>query len=216
MISSWNNFSSNINEVKKLGELYDHMVKSLKLPGEDLVDLLRVQLVNTISAFDRLIHDFVRIGIVNQMKGIDSMTLKTGSRFQFDAKSFVELSNLSDSPKDQIKKHSILETRTELVLKSMSFQNPEKIKDALSYIWDEPHKWDKLSKGMFMKEDELTTKLSLYVDRRNQIVHEADFDRLSHSRKTITRQTIDECIDLYYNLGRQVAILACGLTSISP
>lgn len=210
MTTSWNNFSSNIKAVRKVGCIYDYLLKTT-LPQEEYNDLLRVQLVNTISAFDRLIHDFLRISIVEQLKGNLTMTPKTISHFRLDPRVLVDLSNLSNSPQDQIKKHSILETKVVCFLNTMSFQHPDKVSDALSYIWTEHDKWEKISQGMKMQRTDLISRLKLYVERRNQIVHAADFNEASRSRMAISQQITTESIDLYYKLAQQIAILACGL-----
>mgnify|MGYP004696280921 FL=1 len=66
-------------------------------------------------------------------------------------------------------------------LKTLSFQRVIKIKDALSYLWDEPHKMVIIAKEMDVpgnsdndKRRYLTQKLDLLVERRNQIAHESD------------------------------------------
>ena len=180
----------------------------------ELSDLLRIQLVNAVSAFDKFLHDLVRIGVVSQLKGDMDMEKKTLSAIQIDAGTYIRLTELSASASasDQLELHKLLENRVELVLKTMSFQSPEKIKDALSYIWSEPHKWNKLATEMSLSENELRDSICLYVDRRNQIVHEGDFDTFSMLRRSIEPKHVENCVDLYYALGKQVAILACGLS----
>ena len=66
-------------------------------------------------------------------------------------------------------------------LKTLSFQKAINIKDALSYLWDEPHKMTIIAKKMEVsggtdneKQRYLTQKLDLLVERRNQIAHESD------------------------------------------
>ena len=210
MRESWDCFVYSIDEIRKLSRLYAKMQEIVSDKSE-LSDLLRIQLVNTVSAFDKFLHDLVRIGVVSQLKGDMAMEKKTLSAIHIDADTYIRLSKLSASAYDQFELHRLLENRVELVLKTMSFQSPEKIKDALSYIWNEPHKWSKLAEGMSLTEGELKDRIGLYVDRRNQIVHEGDFDPISTSRRSIEPKDVENCVDLYSNLGKQVAILACGL-----
>lgn len=209
--SCWERFDFCIGEIRSLDRLYDQMQKVVSDESE-LSDLLRIQIVNAVSAFDKFLHDLVRIGVVSQLKGDMYMEKKILSAIHIDAGTYIRLSELSTSAYDQLELHRLLENRVELVLKTMSFQSPEKIKDALSYIWSEPHKWSKLAKGMSLTEDELKVGIGLYVERRNQIVHEGDFDPSFTSRRSIESKDVNDCVDLYYNLGRQVAILACGLS----
>lgn len=211
MKKSWDRFVFSIDEIRKLSSLYAQMQKVVSNKSE-LSDLLRIQLVNAVSAFDKFLHDLVRIGVVSQLKGDMTVEKKTLSTIHIDADTYISLSKLSTSTFDQTMQHNILEDRVELVLKTMSFQSPEKIKDALSYIWSESHKWSKLAKGMSLTEDELKVSIGSYVARRNQIVHEGDFNPTLTSRKSIELKYVEDCVDLYYNLGKQVAILACGLS----
>jgi hypothetical protein len=211
MKKSWDYFVVSIGEIRKLSHLYDEMQKVV-LDKSELSDLLRIQLVNAVSAFDKFLHDLVRIGVVSQLKGSMDMEKKTLSTIHIDADTYIRLSKLSASAYDQLELHRLLENRVELVLKTMSFQRPEKIKDALSYIWSESNKWNKLATEMSLSENELRDSICLYVDRRNQIVHEGDFDPISTSRRPIEPKDVENCVALYYNLGKQVAILACGLS----
>ena len=70
MKTAWNEFKNNIEDVKKIGAVYTQLVDIAPLMKEDLADLLRTQLVNAISAFDRLLHEYVRIGLLRQLSGL--------------------------------------------------------------------------------------------------------------------------------------------------
>ena len=71
-----------------------------------------------------------------------------------------------------------IEFRNEVIRKNshLAFQDPSKIADALSFIWNEPNKWDVISSNMAtpISSSVLKTKLKNIVVRRNQIVHEGD------------------------------------------
>lgn len=134
----------------------------------DASDLLRWQYVLAVSALDKYIHDIVRIGMIQIFQGNRSETAKY--------KSFrIELSlatTIKNSPNPEIvfsneitRQHSFL-----------AFQDPDKIADALSYIWEAKHKWNIISTNMStpISETDLKTKLKNIVIRRNQIVHEGD------------------------------------------
>ena len=56
-----------------------------------------------------------------------------------------------------------------------SFQHPDKIADAIRLITD-VHIWDSVSIEMNMTAKDVKDRLSLIVDRRNKIAHEADQD----------------------------------------
>ena len=91
------------------------------------------------------------------------------------------------------------------ILKSMSFQKIDKIKDALSYIWHDPHKMQSIILkmqypfpatviGINDQQKFLENKIDIIVNRRNQIVHEADYDISTHSKRTIEESWLDDTI----------------------
>lgn len=68
-------FNSNIKAIKEMEVLYEHLTGKLKLPN-DLSDILRAQLVYAISALDKLIHELVRIGMLESFTGKRPKTSK--------------------------------------------------------------------------------------------------------------------------------------------
>lgn len=134
----------------------------------DAFDLLRWQYVLAVSALDKYIHDIVRIGMIQIFQGNRSETAKYKSfRIEF---SLATIINNSANPEivfsnEITRQHSFL-----------AFQDPDKIADALSYIWEAKHKWSIISSNMAtpISETDLKTKLKNIVIRRNQIVHEGD------------------------------------------
>lgn len=75
-------------------------------------------------------------------------------------------------------------------LKTVSYQDPSKIADGLSYIWDESHKWVKIANAMGTTDDALKRDLRLIATRRNSIVHEADLDPVTHLKLDVDAPTI--------------------------
>ncbi len=134
----------------------------------DATDLLRWQWVLAVSALDKYIHDIVCIGMVQEFSGTRPKTEKFKT-FRINMDGYANLSS-SFSPeldfeKEVIRQHSFL-----------AFQLPDKIADALSYIWSEKNKWKEISSNMAtpISESDLKIKLTNIVIRRNQIVHEGD------------------------------------------
>lgn len=131
-------------------------------------DLLRWQWGLSVSALDRYVHDIVRIGMLEIFEGRRNPTAKYKS-FCIELKNF---NNIIESPipviefeKEVIRQHSFL-----------AFQYPDKIADALSYIWNEQNKWDVICSNMATESSSgnLRSKLKNIITRRNQIVHEGD------------------------------------------
>ena len=146
--------------------LYDYLSVN-KIPL-DSSDLLRWQWVLAVSALDKYIHDIVTDGMVEQYTNKRLHTPKYDA-FQLSMKT---MSNIFAAPVPEI------EFRNEVIRKNsyLAFQEPNKIADALSFIWDEQNKWDVISRNMAtpIESSTLKTKLKNIVVRRNQIVHEGD------------------------------------------
>lgn len=217
MINAWHKFEMNMSEVRKVDAIYHQLVDNMHLSHDDFSDLLRMEIVTSISSFDSLLHDFVRIGLINQLMGIIPLKDKT-KNFSIPASSYIELSTIEDCVGKDIQKHLIFTKVVNNVLKTLTFQNAEKIKDGLSYIWAEEHKWQTLAVNMNFvgdtpndKQRNLTQQLNLYVERRNQIVHEADVDLITRQKRLIDVNMANGCINLIEKLAKRIAIDACGL-----
>jgi hypothetical protein len=63
MLNSLTTFRQNISQARDLTALFDFLSASVASPFP-YDDLLRSQIVYSVSAFDKLIHDLVRIGMV--------------------------------------------------------------------------------------------------------------------------------------------------------
>ena|ERR1700728_649622 len=63
MLNAKGVFHKNIQQALELGILYNHLSTMVTIP-EQFDDLLRSQIVNAVSAFDRLMHDLIRVGMV--------------------------------------------------------------------------------------------------------------------------------------------------------
>ena len=112
--------------------LYEYLSNS-RIPL-DSSDLLRWQWVLAVSALDKYIHDIVAAGMVEQYLNRRPTTPKFDA-FQL---SMNVIYNISVAPVPEI------EFRNEVIRKNsyLAFQEPSKIADALSFIWNETNKWD--------------------------------------------------------------------------
>ncbi len=162
----------------------------------DASDLLRWEWVLAVSALDKYVHDVVRIGMIHQFVGQRPATDKFNS-FRIDMKKIALLST-SSTPQlvfesEIIRQHNYL-----------AFQSPDKISDALSFIWSEPHKWDVISRSMAtpIASKDLKTKLNNIVVRRNQIVHEGDCfsANLPLQQQTIIKSDVSDVISFITEL----------------
>ena len=173
-------FRSNIGDARHLEGLYDVLTKTVATPMS-YDDLLRSQIVYSVSAFDKLIHDLVRVGMVHIFSGTRTPTAK-----YLNEPISIELHRSLVSailpPKEFIFEQAISRK-----LKSISYQDPVKVADGLSYIWDESHKWQQIASRMGMTDSDARTTLKLIADRRNTIVHEADIDPTTNAKLPVSQ-----------------------------
>lgn len=183
MFFSYERFVDLIKETENIMVLYKYFQKQMKIPM-DISDLLRWQWMQYISAFDKFIHDLVRIGMLEAFQGKRILTPKFKS-FQMDYQTYQELKE------NELEADLIFEQKIIIKHGYLSFQDPEKIADALSFIWNEKDKWEKISKEMGLNKSDCIKYLKNIVIRRNQIVHEGDYtDRLSKRQDILEEDVI--------------------------
>lgn len=184
MIQSYQKFIQLVKDTENVEVLYHYFEESRTVPVETS-DLLRWQWVQCISAFDKFMHDLVRVGMLEIFLGNRMPTPKYHT-FQIDMQTYGDMvNNLIDAS-------LIFERKIVLKHGFLAFQDPNKVADALSFIWNESDKWGKISKLMSMDKNDCTTYLKNIVIRRNQIVHEGDYtDNLSKRQDIFPQDVID-------------------------
>lgn len=200
MQRAFSQFKDSLKYVRELDALYVYLKDTQQLPN-DLTDLLRAEWVYTISAMDKLIHELIRIGMIEAFQGTRIKTKKfLAFGISVDTYTNISASILTNVPppeywfeQEVIQKH-----------KHLSFQDPDKISDGLSLIWDENQKWSKLAQSLGAVENDLKTKLKTIIARRNQIVHEADLDLLTGKRNAIEKVDIDAVVTFIETLSEAI------------
>lgn len=183
MLQSHKRFVKLVQDTQNVETLYNYFEHSV-VPV-DISDLLRWQWVQCISAFDKFVHDVVRVGMVEIFLENRTPTPKYNT-FQIDIQTYGDMIN------NIIDASLIFERKIILKHGFLAFQDPSKVADALSYIWNENDKWGKISNLMGMSKDDCTTYLRNIVIRRNQIVHEGDYtDSLSRRQDIFLQDVID-------------------------
>ena len=193
-----------------LDSLYDFLKNNQNLPN-DLSDLLRAEIVYSISALDKFIHELVKIGMIEAFNGQRIRTSKFEG-FTLSAKTLekvketaIERSLNPNRPPlpDELPEYWF---EREIVLKhkSVSYQMPTNIGDGLSLIWKEEHKWQKISLLMNINEKDVKTQLETIVARRNQIVHEADLDIQTGLKNNISNVDAKDSVDFIEKLGNAI------------
>jgi hypothetical protein len=117
-----------------------------------------------------------------------------------------ELTSATIPPKEYIFEQAIFKK-----FKSVSYQEPQRVAEGLSYIWEEKQKWQKIALAMNMDDRTAKTTLKLIVDRRNSIVHEADINPSIGQKYSISKLECQSVTDFLSQCGQQIV----GLVSLS-
>lgn len=166
MINALQHFQKNIERVKNIGGLYSAL-NQLTTPVVDKTDLLRTQIVMTVSALDHYIHEITRIGMLDIYKGKRPST-PAFLRFQVAMDTAMqELASQGSS--------AWLETEIREKHGYLAFQHPDKIADAVRLFYS-GELWPSVASKMGLTVQGVKNDLRLIVDRRNKIAHEADLD----------------------------------------
>jgi hypothetical protein len=200
MLNAKEVFHKNIRQAIELGVLYDHLSNTVVIP-EQFDDLLRSQIVNAVSAFDKLMHDLIRIGMVRIFEGQRPST----GKYSIETVAIQHLPGLAAGavPPPAVRFEEIVREK----LSKLSFQDPSKVADGLSYIWDESQKWQQIAKGLGMIDADARRKQKLIVTRRNAIVHEADLDPVTNLKQAITRAEATDVCNFLLALGNRICDL---------
>ena len=207
-------FDDNVAQSRSLSTIYIYLRDGVHI--EDMYNdyLLKAQLVNVVSAFDMFIHGIVKKGVIE----IFNKTRKETPKFQsfvFQAKTILKLLEVMSpgyipSSSDEIP-DVILEKELSNKLSFMSFQSPDKVSDALSLIWDEPHKMQVLAIEMGIvgsndqdKLQKLKQELTTIIQRRNQIAHEGDINPATQMQRTIELSDVKDATDFISSLGHAI------------
>lgn len=200
MYSALTLFRANIEEAKNLVSLYEYLEYSIKSPLS-FDDLLRFQIVYSVSAFDKLIHDVIRMGIM------EIFTCKRPPTPKYLAETistltYNDLISATLPPKEYIFEQAIAKK-----LKIVSYQEPEKVAEGLSYIWEEKQKWQRISAKMMIDDTTAKTTLKLIAGRRNSIVHEADIDPSTNLKYSISKPECQSITEFLYQCGEAIVDL---------
>jgi hypothetical protein len=215
MLNSAADFSRSISEARQSTALFDHLV-GLMGGLATFDDILRFQLVYSVSAFDKLLHDLIRIGMRDCFVGVRQETARYKAEtigLEFHAMLAAKIAEevtatIQGLPPPLPPKQVLFEQEIQRKLSFLAFQDPDKISEGLAMIWDATHKWDKIAVQMGVASGTaVRTQMRLIVSRRNSIVHEADFDPVLALKRPITRQTVAESTDFVENCGSAIVQL---------
>lgn len=179
-----------MERVRSLGGLYEALSR-LTTPVVDTTDILRAQIVLTVSALDHYVHEITRIGMLDVING-SRMTTNAFRRFQVSIEA--ALTGLTGSGstwfEDEIRqKHGFL-----------TFQQPDKIADAIR-LFSDCQLWPSVASNLNSTTQDVKNHLQLIVERRNKIAHEADLDpSYPGARWPISLTDVERTVEFIENL----------------
>lgn len=179
MLNSKSGFQDRLSEARNLNGLFEYLTQTVSAPFP-FDDLLRAQIVYAMSAFDKLIHDLIRIGMLETFVGRRVATAK------YKAESISLEIHAAISAATLPPKEVVFEAEVIRKLGFLSFIDPTKLAEGLSLIWNEPQKWEKIGGVIGMTGDDARKRLKLSSVRRNAIVHEADMDLVTGLKRPIS------------------------------
>ncbi len=184
----------NLNRVQHAHGIYLNLSGSVTEVME-LSDLLRAELVQLVSAVDHFVHELVLEGMLETFGGLRTPTQQFGG-FKISVSAIVDR-----SPTESFSKFEY-EIRRHHGYKS--FQRPDKIAEAVRLI-STAELWNETAKNMQMDPSKVKQKLSLLVDRRDKIVHEADVDPSYPAELwPITVSDVEESISFVDEVGHSI------------
>lgn len=193
-------FKANMEEAKNLSSLYEYLESSIKSPLS-FDDLLRSQIVYSVSAFDKLIHDVIRIGIMEIFTNKRQPTPKYLAE-PISTSIYNDLISATIPPKEYIFEQAIVKK-----LKIFSYQDPDKVSEGLSYIWEEKQKWKKIALKMEIDNETAKTTLKLIASRRNSIAHEADINPTTNQKYSISKSECQSITEFLCKCGEAIVDL---------
>lgn len=179
-------FNSTVSEARQHSTLHEYLSTQIRVPTP-FDDLLRGQIVTVVAAFDKLMHDLIRIGMCQCFLGTRPATPKYHNE-TISIQLHSALISATVPPKEYLFEQAIVGK-----LSHLSFQHPEKISDGLSLIWGDNGKWDKIGTAIGQTGHFASTRMKLIASRRNAIVHESDMDPLTNQKTPISHA---ECADI--------------------
>jgi hypothetical protein len=118
-----------------------------------------------VSALDHYIHEIVEQGMIETY---ENNRPRTAMFLRFNISIECVILGLSSQQNVGLLRNEIHET-----LSFRSFQNPDKIAEAIKLI-SRKNLWNEVGRSLAMNPRDVKNQLLLIIDRRNKIAHEAD------------------------------------------
>ena len=172
-------FKQNIREIQKIHDIYKFN-KQQFVQGIDTDGLLRMEIVMAVSALDQYVHQIVVVKAIDILKNSRQLPANF-SKLLIGCDSIsnvLQSTQLSDAL-------VFIENDIRVKLGWKSFQQPDKINEALKYI-SNCSIWNEVALLMSRNVTDIKNQLSLIVKRRDSIAHEADYDIVNYCQYPIS------------------------------
>ena len=166
MLSPIEQFRENVARVRDLGGLHQAFGE-LTTPAVDLTDMLRAQIVMIVSALDHYIHEITRVGM---LEVYDGTRPQTNAFLRFQVTMAAAMKGISKSSENTWLDAEIRERHG-----YQGFQHPDSIARAVR-LFSSCELWISVALQLNLTDQDVKNRLRAIVNRRNQIVHEADLD----------------------------------------
>lgn len=187
-----------VERVRNLIKIHDDLLKHPE-SHSDISDILRGCIVLLVSALDTFIHEVVRIGMMQILRGEREQT-ETYKKFS------VTLQQINFDPN-----YAWLDRQVRERHKDSSFQTPKAIQEAIKNIFDDKDLWEKIAQQFHPQSNKklITDELKLIVNRRNQIAHEADIDfgQSAPVKREINAEDVKKSIDFIEKMTKAIYTL---------
>jgi len=195
MRNAFAQFNANLTAARHLGEL-SKMVDSLTKGALDVSDMLRAELVFSVSALDHFIHEICRIGMIEIAK---NSRAKTDGYLKYQLPIRATELAIAGVPPEVWVSDAVRERHS-----WQSFQDPDKVADAIRLI-SSKKLWDEVAGILGMTAGDVKITLKLIVDRRNKIAHEADMDPSNPGGKwPISTAMVDNAVGFIERVGASI------------
>jgi hypothetical protein len=183
-------FDLHISECREAILIYQHLDRS----GYKAEFGLRFVWIAAVSALDHYITEIVIEIATERFANKNPQTAKLrNEKIPFD-RAF----NITNS--NQIVAVLAFRTAISNAVRYKSFQGANAIGDGLSFIWDELHKWERLSTELGIPVEDAREKINNITNRRNLIAHNADFDEAMKKRIVVSEADALEVVSFVEKL----------------
>jgi len=182
MENSYSRFKANLISINALNHIYEYL-NQCNVETIDLSELLRAEYVLIVSAFDSLVHDMVRSGLLRIFENENCD--KSLDKFQISlqvAKNILATDSLTERTR-------LLNLEIRKITSKDSYQSPSSIESALQLL-SITKIWSKLSLVISIPSEDIKKQLAIIIDRRNKIAHEADWNILMNEKNPIGNEDL--------------------------